>query len=56
MLDGNESHLRQDLLRKMLARRKCAGVGRLGRDLEEVAAGHTGKGLGKLRGLAAGGK
>ena len=44
------------LLRKMLARRKYAGVGRLGRDLEEVAAGHTGKGLGKLRGLAAGGK
>ena len=37
----------------MLARRKCAGVGRLGRDLEEVAAGHTGKDLGKLRGLAA---
>ena len=33
-----------------------SGVGRLGRDLEEVAAGHTGKGLGKLRGLAAGGK
>lgn len=33
-----------------------SGVGRLGRDLEEVAAGHTGKGLGKIRGLAAGGK
>ena len=33
-----------------------SGVGRLGRDLEEVAAGHIGKGLGKLRGLAAGGK
>ena len=33
-----------------------SGVGRLWRDLEEVAAGHTGKDLGKLRGLAAGGK